>query len=165
VSTVTESISNGPEHLEETGTDYPPVQHAPVPSETGGYLAPGGKVRRSIRDRIAAARPYVSERVEVEEWDAVIEVRSLTLGERQAMFVELSDPETGELDKSLLEAGYIRACAYDPETGERVFADDDLDFIQNLAAGTADKVGQAAMKLSGNVEKKPEEAAEAEAKK
>jgi len=141
-----------------------PEQLTSVPSETAGYLAPGGNLRRSIRDRIAAARPFVSELVPVEEWDATIEVRSLTLGERQAMMVELVDDD-GNLDKEVLEAAYIRACAYDPETGERVFGDDDLDFIQSRAAGSMDKVGNVAMRLSGNAAAKPAEAAEGEAKK
>jgi hypothetical protein len=165
------TIESGTDEFPEvSGTDYPGpggahVQHTIVPSETGGYLAPGGNVRRSIRDRIKAARPYVSEQVEVPEWEATVEVRSMSLGERQQMFVDLSDPETGDLDKSLLEAGYIRACTFDPETGERVFQDDDLDLIQSLAAGTADRVGQVAMKLSGNADKDTKDGQEAEAKK
>ena len=145
----------------ETGSH---VQHAQVPAETAGYLAPGGNVRPSIRDRIAAARPYVSELVEVEEWDATVEVRSLSLGERQAMMVQLVDDD-GNLDKEVLEAAYIQACSWDPDTGKRVFADDDLDFIQSRPAGSMDKLGNVAMKLSGNAAAKPAEAAEGEVKK
>lgn len=158
------TVSEAPAEYDVPDEVTAPVQHAPVPSETAGYLAPGGKLRTSIRDRIAAARPFVSELVPVEEWDSTIEIRSLSLGERQAMMVQLVDDE-GNLDKEVLEAAYIQACSWDPETGKRVFADDDLDFIQSRPAGSMDKLGNVAMRLSGNAAKPAAEAQEDEAKK
>lgn len=125
-----------------------PEQVTPVLAETAGYLAPGATVRPSIRDRIAAARPYVSETIEVPEWDATIEVRSISLGERQAVMADIMT-EDGTVNTQEIEANFILACSYDPETGEKVFAHDDLEFIQSRAAGPADRVGKAAMRLSG----------------
>lgn len=125
-----------------------PEQVTPVPSETAGYLAPGGTPRPSIRERIARARPYVSETVEVPEWDSTIEVRSISLGERQAVMADIMG-EDGTVNTQEIEANFILACSYDPETGEKVFSHDDLPFIQSRAAGPADRVGKAAMRLSG----------------
>lgn len=125
-----------------------PAQVAPVPSETAGYLAPGGGTRLSIRDRIAAVRPYTSETVEVPEWDSTIEVRSITLGERQELMAGIME-EDGTVNTTVIAGSFILACSYDPETGEKVFSPDDLPFIQSRAAAPADKVGKVAMRISG----------------
>lgn len=137
----------------------PVPEQVSVPAgETGGYLAPGGTVRKSIRERIGELRPYTSETVPVDEWDTDVEVRSISLGERQAMMQELMDEE-GNVEMALIEAHYIARCAFDPETGARIFADDDIEFIQSLPAGTADKVGHVAVRLSGMNEAAKEDAA------
>lgn len=129
-------------------TPAAPEQVTPVPAETAGYLAPGGTTRLSIRDRIAAARPYIAETVEVPEWESTIEVRSISLGERQAIMADLMG-EDGTVNTQEIEANFILSASYDPETGEKVFSHDDLPFIQSRAAGPADRVGKAAMRLSG----------------
>jgi hypothetical protein len=126
-----------------------PEQAHTVPAETAGYQAPGGGVRRSIRDRIASVRPYKSEIVNVPEWDGVdIEVRSVTLGERQEIMAEIMDEE-GNAPVARIMSQFIIACSFDPETGEKVFSHDDEEFVNSRAAGPADKIGTAAMKLSG----------------
>lgn len=125
-----------------------PEQVTPVPAETAGYQGAGGTVRQSIRDRIAAVRPYVSETVDVPEWDSKIEVRSISLGERQAIMAGIMD-EDGTVRTADIEASFILAAAFDPETGEKVFGPDDLEFVQTRAAGPADRVGKVAMRLSG----------------
>jgi hypothetical protein len=137
----------------------PPEQVRVVPSEMGGYKAPGGGARLSIRDRAVAARPYKAETVDVPEWDAVIEVRSLPLGERNEMMGEVVDEETGKGDfKAMFPALLIRAC-YDPETGERVFAEDDAATINGFDSQVVDRVAEVALKLSGLAEKSKDDAA------
>lgn len=124
-------------------------QAVAVPAETQGYQAPGAQVRRSIRDRIASVRPYKSEIVNVPEWDGVdIEVRSVTLGERQAIMAEIMDEE-GNAPVARIMSQFIIACSFDPETGDKVFSHDDEEFVNTRAAGPADKIGTAAMQLSG----------------
>lgn len=127
----------------------PAPQVSAVPAETDGYRGAQGVVRGSIRDRLAARRPYVSEIVEVEEWEEKFEVRSIALGVRNDMLASVIDPETKEADTQKLYPELIIRSTYDPETGLRVFADDDLAFINGLAAGPSDKLAKAAMKLSG----------------
>lgn len=136
-----------------------PVQHQPVPGETAGYLAPGGALRGSLRDRIAARRPYTSQLVTVEAWGETVEVRSLPLGVRNDMMLRVMDPETKEPNVQLLFPELIIAASHDPETGEKVFSDDDLAFINGLDAGAADEVAKVAMDLSGMGEKQKDKEA------
>jgi hypothetical protein len=131
------------------GNHEAPAQAAVPAGEAGGYKAPGGQPRRSIRDRIASVRPYKSEIVNVPEWDGVdIEVRSVTLGERQEIMAEIMDEE-GNAPVARIMTQFIIACSFDPETGEKVFSHDDEEFVNSRNAGPADKIGTAAMKLSG----------------
>lgn len=129
------------------------VQHQPVPAEGGGYKAAGGAIRQSMRDRIAARRPYSSQLVRVEAWEETVEVRSLPLGLRNDMMMRVMDPETKEPNVELLFPELIIRASHDPETGERIFADDDLALINGLDAGAADEVAKVAMGLSGMGEK------------
>jgi hypothetical protein len=126
-----------------------PAQVAPVAGETEGYRAPGGTVRPSMRDRIAARRPYSTELKYVKSWDETVEVRSISLGVRNEMMERVMDPETKEADVKLLIPELLIRCAHDPETGERIFADDDLAFLNGQDSGAADEVAEVAMRLSG----------------
>lgn len=132
-----------------TGTETPAPQVEALDGEAGGFKAPGGGVRKSIRDRIAAVRPYASEEVFIPAWDETIEVRSISLGLRNEMLQSVMDEETKEADIKKLYPELIIRTAFDPETGERVFADDDLAFINGLDAGSADLLAKPALKLSG----------------
>ncbi|ATW59940.1 tail assembly chaperone [Arthrobacter phage Waltz] len=129
-----------------------PAQVAVVASELGGYRAPGGGARLSIRDRAVAARPYQAENVEVPEWDATVEVRSLPLGERNEMMAEVMD-EDGNADFQAMFPALLIRSAFDPETGERVFAHDDTATINGLDSKVVDRVAEVALKLSGLTDK------------
>lgn len=130
-----------------------PAQVHNIPAETAGYLAPGGTVRPSQRERLAARRPYTSQSVTIAAWEETFEVRSLPLGLRNDMMMRVMDPETKEPNVQLLFPELIIAATHDPETGERTFSDDDLAFINGLDAGAADELAKVAMGLSGMGEK------------
>lgn len=141
------------------GTGGHAPQVVPVASETAGYKAENGAIRESIRDRIAKARPYTKETVEVEEWDVAIEVRSISLGLRNEMMLSVIDEDTKQADIRKLYPEMIIACSYDPQTGEKVFAADDAAFLNGLDAGILDKIAKPALKLSGmNDDSKDKEA-------
>lgn len=126
--------------------------------ETDGFKAPGGSLRRSIRDRIASVAPYTAELVTIHEWDDVqIEVRSLSLGARNDMLARAAETE-GDADLRIIYPEMVMLCSYDPETGDRVFADDDLEFINSRPANLVDKLAVPAMRLSGMNESSVEEA-------
>jgi hypothetical protein len=124
-------------------------QTAPVAAETEGFKAPGGGLRQSIRDRIVAARPYSSENLYIEAWDVTVEVRSLTLGVRNDMMTSVINEETGKAETERLYPELIIRSTYDPETGERVFSDDDQATLNGVDAGAADKIAKVALRLSG----------------
>jgi hypothetical protein len=105
-----------------------------------------------MRERIAARRPYSVELKYVKSWDETVEVRSISLGVRNEMMERVMDPETKEANVKLLIPELLIQCAYDPQTGERVFADDDLAFLNGQDSGAADEVAEVAMRLSGMVE-------------
>lgn len=140
-------------------TTAAPDQVDLVPSETDGYRAPGGGIRPSVRDRMAARRPYRSEQVTLDDGTEV-EVRTITLGERAEMIAELSDDD-GKFDNRRMQAMSVLHQSYDPETGERVFAEDDIDLIQNMDASYLQPIIDAA----NNMAKSGKEAQEDEAKK
>lgn len=139
----------------ETPTQAPeaPASYSPqvqvVAGEAGGYRAPGGVTRPSMRDRIIALRPYTSELVEVPAWGETVEVRSLPLGERNDMMMSVMDPVTNKPDLKAMYPALLIATAYNPETGEKVFAPDDAATIQGLDANAVDRVAKAALNLSG----------------
>ena len=126
-----------------------PAEAEPIAPETDGYKAPGGGLRESIRDRIAKRRPYASREVYVPSWEETIEVRSISLGLRNDMLTSVMDEETKEADIKKLYPELIIRTAYDPQTGERVFSNDDLAFINGLDAGSADLLAKPALELSG----------------
>lgn len=133
------------------------IHHSDSPA---GYLAEGGGVRASIRDRIKAIAPYSKDTVHVEEWDTDIELRSLSLGERNDM-LNKSRGEDGQADADIsviYPEMLIRTC-FDPETGEKVFAEDDAAFINSLPASIMDKLAIPSMKLSGMADTAKEDAA------
>lgn len=139
-----------------------PRQVSLVPSEDQGYLDKGGKPRLSVRERMARRRQYDTEMVTLDDGTEV-EVRSMLLGERSDMFAELTD-EDGKYHGELLQAKYVLLCAYDPDTGEKVFGEDDMEFVRTRSSGYMQPIITAAAKLSG-LEKKAEETREDEAKK
>lgn len=148
--------------------DVPAEAPAPAPQvvepagQTGGYLAPGGEVRPSIRDRIAKTAPYTYKLVSVEEWDNVIvEIRSLNLGERNAMLSKIHEAGGEGADITTIYPEMVLRCSFDPASGDKVFTDDDLAFINSRPANLVDKLAIPAMELSGmrDTEKVVDEAA------
>lgn len=128
--------------------------------EDGGYKAPGGGPRKSIRERIAAIRPYSSDTIDVAAWDNVtIEVRSIPLGERNDMLMRVMDPETNKPDVKKLYPELLIETCFDPETGEKVFSDDDAAFINGRDSAAVDPVAKLALRISGMDDGAEEEAA------
>lgn len=152
-----QTVQPQPAPAQAAPTEQPEQRHI-VPGEQDGYRAPGGSVRMSTRDKIAAARRYSAETVDVPEWDTQIEVRTLALGVRNEMMEKVMD-EDGEADLKSLYPEMLIASCYDVETGEPVFAEDDAAFINDLDAAAVDKVAEVALKKSGMKEKAEEEAA------
>lgn len=92
----------------------------------------------SIRDR-AASTLGIAETIRVPEWDVDVEVRSITVAERDALV---------EGDSGTFGPRLVIASVYDPETGERAFSDDDLEMLCGLPVGLVDALVAAAFRVS-----------------
>jgi hypothetical protein len=134
-----------------------PADVHPVASESDGYRAPGGLLRDEIRSRIRKVRPYSKVDVDIPEWDITVEVRSMSLGDRNDI-AALMATDGGESDTKKFYPGVIIACTYDAN-GDKVFTDDDIAWVTSLDAHILDKIAIPAMKLNGFVEEKVDEAA------
>lgn len=104
---------------------------------------PKSNGKTNLRDRIKAKAGKVkaSQVVEIDEWGAKIEVRSVTVGEAEVFG---ATENLGEFMPALL----LASC-YDPATGERLWTDDDREWIASQPAGIVAPLFAAASKLSG----------------
>ena len=101
----------------------------------------------SIRDRIAASDDRRRVTVDVPEWDVKIELRSPTVRERGALFDAHYSADGTIADPSRLAVDAVIACAYDPDTGEKVFTDDDVDFLYERSSVVLDRLAAAVTPL------------------
>lgn len=114
----------------------------------------------TLREKILNAKDIKTELVTVSEWDVTVEVRGLTGAQRAAALEKATvtstndaGDETQRRDDVKLSALLIIASTYDPETGQRVFGDNDIDPVLEKAAGPLDSVARVAMRLNaGTVE-------------
>jgi len=110
-----------------------------------------------LRDKILSADDTTSQMVEVPEWGATIEVRSMT-GAARAKIMALATTETGEADIARVYPEVIIGCAFDPETGEPLFTSEDREMLMQKNASALDKVATVASELSGFTEKSVDKA-------
>lgn len=102
-------------------------------------------LRKKILDYDDRARQIV----DIPEWgDVKIEVRGLTAGERVRLVRHLQDDE-GNIDGGAMANWLIVLCSYDPETGERIFEDDDRGAIAEKAPKPHERLMNVALNLSG----------------
>ena len=102
-----------------------------------------------LKDRILSAADIPREQMEVPEWGRVtVEVRGLS-GECRARLLSEAFTAAGKPD---LVRIYPRLCIYgvfDPETGERIFADGDEAAVNAKSGAVLERIAQAVMRLSG----------------
>lgn len=104
-----------------------------------------------LRDVILAADDIESEMVEVRQWNVKVEVRSLTARERARMLdaIASDNPEEFQLSVEKLYPDIVIKTCYDPETGERLFQDEDREELMNKSGAAVEKLAQAGIRLSG----------------
>ena len=102
-----------------------------------------------MRDRIKAIQDTKSERVTMPEWENLeIEIRTMKAIDRAKLLKMAVDAE-GKVIGDKFQAGMIIASCFDPETGEKIFANDDADMIMEKSAGVIEFLAGRAMELSG----------------
>lgn len=104
----------------------------------------------NIRDQVRESDDIESEQITVEQWNNVtLEVRSMTGRARARMFKGISNVDSGEVDIEKMYPEIIVNTCYDPETGERVFSEEDVDWLNTKSSGALEKVARVGMRLSG----------------
>jgi|SRR6185503_236619 len=101
-----------------------------------------------LRARILNADDVRSEDVEVPEWGVTVRVQGMTGAER-ARYLQATVGEDGKPNFDRIYPEVLIACAYDPETGEKVFEAADRDALNGKAAGATERIAKVAMRLSG----------------
>lgn len=102
----------------------------------------------SIKSKIKEAQDLKKEIVQISEWDVSIEVRTMTAKQRAELF-NLSMDEDGKFIQKNFQAGMVIASCYDPETGDKLFAPEDADWLMDKASGPIEKIINKVTKLSG----------------
>ena len=102
----------------------------------------------SVKDKIRAAKDFKSEVVDCPEWDMQIEVRTMR-GVDRARMLKSSSNDKGEVVGEMFQAYLIAISSYDPATGERIFSEDDVEWIQEKSVDVLDRISEVAMRING----------------
>ena len=87
--------------------------------------------------------------IDVPEWGGVkLELRSPDGDERSAL-VQMWTSEDDEMDIAKMFPAMIAVCAYDPESGERVFDVADLELLRKKNGAVLQRVGMRCQHLAG----------------
>ena len=105
----------------------------------------------ALKDKIFEAQ-IKKESVFVPQWDVTVEVRELNGGQRAKFFenVMVKDAK-GNLEPKVdkMELEIVLLSCYDPETGERLFKEEDRASVAGLSGGALDLISKVGLRLSG----------------
>lgn len=116
------------------------------------------------RDQILGADDRPTEVVSVPEWGGEVKVRGLSGTERDAYEASIASPRPDgrkHINLRNLRARLVVLACVDPETGDRLFRDDDAEALGGKSAAAVDRLFSVARRLSGLGEDDVEEMAEA----
>jgi hypothetical protein len=108
-----------------------------------------------LANKIRAAQDVAVELYEVPEWDVVVELRSMSARQRAAFAsnVEISDDGNVNLTGNRVELMWgtvIEACCFDPDSAEKVFTADDIEWLMaEKNASVVDGLANACLAISG----------------
>lgn len=102
----------------------------------------------SIREQILNADDIETELVEIPVWGVTVEVRSMD-GRSRTRLLRNAASSDGVVDMETLYPEMVIRCSFDPESGERIFVEDDADALLSKAAGPLEMLAMAAMRVSG----------------
>jgi len=64
-------------------------------------------------------------------------------------FLKAVSDEAGNVDNEKLFFGIIIASAYDPQTGQKIFSDSDIELLESKSSKAVDKLATAALEING----------------
>lgn len=82
-----------------------------------------------IKNKIRAAQDTRSQIEPVPEWDVTVELRSITAKERGKMMAASVNEDGGTVNFGALYPLMLIAGAFDPESGEQLFTQDDVEWL------------------------------------
>lgn len=98
--------------------------------------------------KIFAADDIVSKVVPVPQWGVTVEVRSMTARDRSRL-LSAAAMDGGVVKFEEVLPDVVILCTFDPETGERVFSENDREALLSKAAGAIEMLATVALGLSG----------------
>ncbi len=101
-----------------------------------------------LRDKILNAKDRTQERLYIPEWDAEIEVWSLT-GEERALLMQSSIKASGTVNLVNMYGMMAVLSTHDPEDGSLVFEDTDRGAVMQKNGAIIERIAQISMRLSG----------------
>ena len=104
----------------------------------------------SIKDKIRQAADLSREIVEVPEWDVKVEIRSMSARHRTGLQSLINDETVDAgIRQEQMWAFLLTNCCFDPETGEAVFTDEDMDWLfTQKAFAPIDRLASACLNVS-----------------
>ena len=108
-----------------------------------------------LAEQIRAAHDVSSELYEIPEWDVTIELRSMSARQRAAFASSVDFTADGNVEVNgnrveLMWGTVIQACCFDPDDGEHVFSEDDIEWLMaEKNANTVDALANACLAVSG----------------
>jgi hypothetical protein len=103
----------------------------------------------SLRDKILNSKDIKKEIVTIKEWDNVkIEIRTMS-GKERSVLLKTAVDKNGELDFEKMYPSIIIATAYDPDTGEKVFNQEDREILNTKSAKCVEEIAKVALRLAG----------------
>ena len=101
-----------------------------------------------LKEKIKAAQDLKVKKIDIPEWGVTVEVRTMKAIDR-ARIIKACMDDKGKVIGEKFQAGLVIASCFDPNTGEKVFMDDDYDFIMGRSAGVIEYIASTAMEISG----------------
>ena len=104
----------------------------------------------SIRDRIKNADDNSSKTITVPEWDDVeLAIVSMSAGQRAQIF-DAMQANDGNMPLELFWRVSLISCVLDPTTGERVFDNDDAEWLlAEKSAAVIQRISEVCLEVSG----------------
>ena len=108
-----------------------------------------------LAEQIRAAHDVSSALYEIPEWDVTIELRSMSARQRAAFASSVDFTADGNVEVNgnrveLMWGTVIQACCFDPDDGEHVFTEDDIEWLMaEKNANTVDALANACLAVSG----------------
>lgn len=99
----------------------------------------------SFRDKVGDAWATTADKVDVA--GVTVEIRSMSVFDKACLVKNATTD--GQVDAEKLHPWVVLTCCFDPETGDRAFTDEDLEWVAAQDAETIVNLSQKCLEMSG----------------